>query len=155
MNDIPRQSIKILSVLVMVSMLAACASQPPAAISRIPASNLTVAEVRLNPEPSIGAVVRWGGVIKKVENKSSQTWLEVVSHRLGEDGKPQQEGGSDGRFIAVLSGFVDPVVYQTGYLLTVVGVIESFVSRPIGDFQYSFPVVEVSGSYLWQKYRSR
>jgi len=150
MKDVFRQSMQLLSILIMVSMLAACASQPPAAISRIPSANLSINGARLNPEASVGVEVRWGGVITKVENKSSQTWVEVVGHRLGKDGKPQQQGGSEGRFIAVLSGFADPLVYQAGHLLTVVGIIQSFVTRPIGEYQYSFPLVSVTGSYMWQ-----
>jgi len=150
MKAVSSQSIQLLSLMVMVSILAACATQPPAAISRIPAANLSVSGARLDPESAVGVEVRWGGVITRVENKSSQTWVEVVSHRLGKDGKPQHEGASDGRFIAVLSGFADPLVYQAGHLLTVIGVIQSFVDQPIGEYQYSFPLVSVSGSYMWQ-----
>ena len=150
MKDVSRQSMKLLSILIMVAMLAACATQPPASISRVPSANLSVNGARLNPESAIGVEVRWGGVITKVENKSSQTWVEVVSHGLGKDGKPQTDGGSDGRFIAVLSGFADPLVYQAGHLLTVVGTIQSFVNQPIGEYQYSFPLVSVSGSFMWR-----
>ena len=100
-----------------------CASKPPEAISRIPADNPSVASVRLNIDQYMGAEVRWGGEISKVENRADQTWVEIVRRQLWGDGKPKTSGKSDGRFIANFSGFVDPVVYEVGQLLTVVGTI--------------------------------
>ena len=137
-------------LVIIVALVAGCAGQPPVAISKIPAEILTVAQVGAAPEHFTGAEVRWGGMITQVENRASQTWVEVVSRELGRDGRPDVKGGSDGRFIASFPGFADPVVYQAGYLLTVVGTLEAPVTRPIGDYYYTFPVVAVTGSYLWK-----
>jgi len=135
--------------LIIVTILSGCASKPPLSISKVPPGNLTVAEVQANPVLFINSEVRWGGVITQVENKASQTWIEVVSRELGRDGKPREQDSSGGRFIASIAGFADPVVYQIGHLLTVVGTIEQQVKRPIGEYQYTFPVVAVTGSYMW------
>jgi outer membrane lipoprotein len=141
---------KYTGLLILVIVLSSCASQPPASISRIPAEQLTVAEVRVAPERFIGAEVRWGGTIVSVENKRAKTWVEVVSRSLESNGRPDVDGKSHGRFIASISGFADPLVYSVGDLLTVVGVVEEQVSRDIGEYEYKFPVVRVSGSYLWR-----
>lgn len=135
---------------IIVVLLSGCASKPPLAISRVPPGSLSVAEVRASPERFIGAEVRWGGMITSVENKATQTWIEVVSRVLAKDGMPKVASRSDGRFIASLTGFADPVVYQVGYLLTVVGTLEPQVKRPIGEYEYTFPVVAVTGSHLWK-----
>jgi len=131
-------------------ILNGCAAQVPAPISMIPEGNLSVAEARANQERFVGSEVRWGGVITTVENQASQTLIEVVGRALKKNGQPSVDSGSSGRFIASFRGFVDPVVYSAGKLLTVVGTIEGETTRPIGEYAYSFPVVTVSGSYLWQ-----
>lgn len=134
----------------MIVFSGGCASKPPEAISKIPADNPSLTSVRLNIDQYIGADVRWGGEISKVENKNDHTWIEIVRRDLWEDGKPQTSGKSDGRFIVSFTGFVDPVVYVIGGLLTVVGTIEGKIERPIGEYDYVFPIVAVEGSYLWK-----
>ena len=135
----------------LIMVLAGCASKPPEAISKIPAENPALAKVLTNVNQYMGTEIRWGGEISKVENRADKTWIEVVRRELWGDGKPKVDGASDGRFIADIAGFADPVVYEVGRLFTVVGVIIDKVERPIGDFDYLFPVVKVEGSYLWEK----
>jgi len=142
---------KIAWTVYLILILGGCATQVPAPISTIPTANLSVAEVRAGPGSFVGSEVRWGGVITTVDNKASQTWVEVVSRALRNNGQPRVDSGSSGRFIASFSGFVDPVVYSAGKLLTVVGTIEGETTRLIGEYDYSFPLVTVSSSYLWQE----
>ncbi len=134
----------------MIAIVGGCASKPPAAISKIPSENPSLTRVRLDIDSFIGSEVRWGGVISKVENKANETWVELVRQKLRENGKPRTSGKSDGRFIASFEGFVDPVVYEVGRLLTVVGTIERKTQEPIGEYDYLFPIVSVEGSYLWK-----
>jgi outer membrane lipoprotein len=135
---------------IFVLILIGCASQAPVPISKIPVGNVSVAEVRADTARFIDSEVRWGGVITKVENKASQTWVEIVSRKLNKNGQPKVSGESGGRFIASFKGFADPIVYKTGNLLTVLGTVEGQTTRPIGEYAYSFPVVTVTASYLWQ-----
>lgn len=144
--------------MITMAVLSGCASKPPAAISKVPPENLSLTRVRMDIENFIGAEVRWGGVISKIENRATHTWIELVRRKLRDDGKPATDGRSDGRFIASFEGFVDPVVYEVGRPLTVVGRIEAGTKRPIGDYDYLFPIVAVEGSYLWKaasEYRDR
>jgi len=131
--------------------VSACASGPPESISQVPHDNPSLTRVRLDPDAYIGAAVRWGGVISQVENKTDQTWVEIVRMELRSNGRPVSAGDSDGRFIASFDRFLDPVVYEVGRPLTVVGKIGSIVRRPIGEYEYLFPVVTVEGSHLWQR----
>jgi outer membrane lipoprotein len=134
----------------LVILVAGCASQPPAPIRNAPAVNLSVDEVRADVNRFIGSPVRWGGTISKVENKANQTWIEIIARDLHKDAQPKISGPSGGRFIASFQGFADPAVYSVGDLLTVVGSIEGKATRPIGEYSYDFPVVAVTGSYLWR-----
>lgn len=135
--------------LTTILLLFGCAVQPPAPISRIPPGNISVSEVRSDISRFKGIEVRWGGEISRVDNKENHTWIEIVSRELQKNGQPQSEGHSGGRFIASFKGFADPMVYQVGMQLTVLGVVEEKTSRTIGDYEYAFPVVSVTGSYLW------
>ena len=119
----------------------------------MPPENPGLEAVRANIERYIGAEVRWGGVVASVENRTDETWIEIVRYPLREDARPRSGGLSDGRFIASFRRFLDPVVYQVGRPLTVVGTIRDKVERPIGDYDYLFPIVAVEGSYLWQSDR--
>ena len=133
------------------ALLTGCASKPPPSISRIPPENPSLTRVRMDIDRYIGTEVRWGGVISKVENRADNTWIEIVRHDLRSNGRPIAGGKSDGRFIASFERFADPLVYETGRPLTVVGTIESKTSRQIGEYDYLFPVVSVEGSFLWQQ----
>jgi outer membrane lipoprotein len=151
-----RQIRKFNLVIITIALLGGCASKPPAAISKVPPENPSLTSVRMDIDSFIGTEVRWGGVISKVENRATHTWIELVRQKLRENGKPRTDDRSDGRFIASFEGFVDPVVYEVGRPLTVVGTIEAKTERSIGDYDYLFPIVTVEGSYLWKaatKYR--
>ena len=138
------------SLILMILSLAGCASGPPEPISRAIHDNPSLTRVRLDIEAFNGADVRWGGIVSKIENKAEQTWIEIVKMPLRSNGKPEAAGSSEGRFIASFDRFLDPVVYEIGGRLTVVGRIDGSIQRPIGDYDYLFPIVVVDGSYLWQ-----
>ncbi|UCH40083.1 MAG: Slp family lipoprotein [Gammaproteobacteria bacterium] len=142
---------KTITLLITGLLLVACASKPPEAISKVPQDNPSLTRVRMDIDAYIGAEVRWGGEISQVENKADRTWIEIVRQDLRKNGRPVTGGKSDGRFIASFDRFLDPVVYEVGRPLTVVGTIESRVNRAIGDYDYQFPVVVVEGSFLWKK----
>ncbi len=136
-------------------LLTGCANNPPAAISVVPDQNPSLTRVRMEIDAYIGESVRWGGVITRVENRQDRTWIELVRQPLRDNGRPIAGSRSDGRFIADFDGFRDPVVYEVGRLLTVVGTIEAKTNRAIGDYDYLFPLVAVEGSFLWKKSKPR
>lgn len=131
-------------------LLGACASKPPDAISKAPHHNPSLTQVRLEIDRYLGAELRWGGKISKIENRAEDTWIEIVQMPLSARAKPLSSGKSDGRFIASFDKFVDPVVYEVGRKLTVVGTIDGKVRRAIGEYDYLFPIVKVEGSFLWK-----
>ena len=140
---------KILAIIAVVLMLFGCAALEPLPVSKIPVANVSVAEVRADGARFIGAEVRWGGTISRVENKATETWIEIVSRQLRSSGQPLVAGSSSGRFIASFQGFFDPEVYKKGLQLTVLGPITGQTKRSIGEHDYSFPIVSATASYLW------
>jgi outer membrane lipoprotein len=139
------------SIAILAAMLlSACASQIPQQIRNVPENSPSVAEVRSDGEQLIGTRVRWGGTIADVENRESQTWIEIVARELQDNARPRESDSSQGRFLARVDGFLDPAIYSKGREITVVGDILGKKTRTIDEYEYRYPVVEVESHYLWE-----
>ena len=137
--------------LVLLFGLGGCASPIPQAIRSTPGQALTVAQVQRDPASVAGQHVRWGGTIIAVNNLADVTEVEVLSRPLDADGEPRIGQPGAGRFIARVTGFVDPAEYQKDRPLTVVGALSGVATRPVGHYAYAYPVVRVETRYLWPK----
>lgn len=135
--------------IVMAMLVAGCTSYIPAPIRSAPPDSPPLAVVRDHPNDAVGKTVRWGGILAKVDNQQTETWVEIVDKSLGWNGAPLETDKSQGRFIARIAGFLDPIIYERGRRLTILGTIEPAVTHRIGDFTYLFPVVLVSEHHLW------
>ncbi len=142
---------KILCYITLLMLISGCATQVPTAISKPPEKELTIEQVQMDIDKYSGSQVRWGGVITKVDNQASQTWVEIVTRKLSKNGQPLSDSQSHGRFIASFATFIDPAVYKVGTSITVVGTITEEHVGMIGEYAYKFPVVTVSSVYLWPK----
>lgn len=131
-------------------LLAGCATSTPEAIREPPPEDLSLAEVRGNVDAHIGKRVRWGGTIAGVENRPEETWLEIVAQPLDRSGRPRAVNGSLGRFIAKVKGFLDPAVHAKGREVTVAGTVAGTLTRPIGEYPYTYVVVDADTVKLWE-----
>lgn len=98
-----------------------------------------------------GQAARWGGIITSVENKPEQTIIEVVHFPLNHYGKPLTNDDTAGRFKAVISNFVDPILFGEGRLVTFVGTVGAPLAGLVGEQPYMFPSLDVENYYLWRK----
>lgn len=147
-------ALRIVLVVVLALLAAACASNVPRNISTTPAGDLSVADVRTDIVNHIGDSVRWGGSIIAVEHDEDLTRVEIISRRLRRDGRPLEEDGSFGRFIATFEGFLDPAIYFEGREITVFGHVEGEFDGQIGKRPYVYPVVQVSEHQLWRRFEN-
>ena len=135
-------------VLAVLAMLAGCASVPEV-LRGGPEKGPDPTQVRTTPKQYAGMTVRWGGVIVDVENGPAQSLVQVVSRPLSTNARPLETDQTWGRFVARITGFIDPVDYAAGREITVVGVLEGTEQRNIDAYPYSYPVVRATGYYLW------
>lgn len=146
------QGLHRLSAAFAVLVLAAgCAVNPPRGLEAVPEAP-GAATVQGDPERYRGQVVRWGGEILDVHNRTGLTEVEVYSRPLYDNAEPRPEGGDGVRFIARIGRFLDPVEYQPGRRLTVRGKVQSAVTRAVGEYPYVYPVVDAETHHLWPKY---
>ncbi|MBF8999912.1 MULTISPECIES: Slp family lipoprotein [Vibrio] len=94
--------------------------------------------------------VRLGGVIAGVSNLANKTRLEIVNLPIDKTGRPNLSVEPKGRFIAYVDGFLDPVSYSKGRLITVIGQTMTAEKGHIGDYKQTFPVMRVTGEHLWK-----
>ncbi len=98
-----------------------------------------------------GKPIRWGGAIASIENKQQSTVLEVVYYPLTGYGRPIVDDESMGRYRVHINGFMDPMVYQVGRLMTFTGTLKGVEEGLVGEHNYVFPSVEGDNYYLWKK----
>lgn len=139
----------IIILLAAASFLSGCSSNTPELIKKAPINDISVNQAQREIEPLIGRRVRWGGTIVAVDNLKEETVIELLSRPLSKGGEPIAESPGIGRFLAVTVGFVDPTQYPLGRLLTISGTLSKLIIRPIGEYPYRYPVIEIDTLYLW------
>ncbi|MGQ7846924.1 Slp family lipoprotein [Granulosicoccus sp. 3-233] len=159
-----RTGLRYLITLASVIVLSACAiSQPSPPAGDAPLAGITVSQaieserlteldqIVANPATTDEQRVRWGGSIASVMNRSDgSTLLEIVSRPLHSGGRPIHDDRSDGRFLALLDGFLDPEIVKVGRDMTVVGRLSGKAAGKVGESDYLFPVVLISDYRFWK-----
>ncbi|QXO19170.1 MULTISPECIES: Slp family lipoprotein [Vibrio] len=101
-------------------------------------------------DPASQAEVRLGGVIASVTNLADKTRIEIVNLPIDDVGRPSLTSEPQGRFVAYVNGFLDPITYGQGRLITLVGTTTSPEMGKVGEFEQMLPVMKASGYYLWK-----
>ena len=128
--------------------LAACAPAPIYKTSGA-AVFATPAQAGQTPERYSGNQVIWGGRIVHVSNFADHSEVELLGYPLDSSQRPRANDSGSGRFIAVLHGYVEPLNYPAGALMTVDGKLNGTRSGKVGEADYLFPLVDVTQSHVW------
>lgn len=128
--------------------LAACA---PAPIYKNAPDMVTAPpfQVSQTPERFANGNVIWGGRVVAVHNLSDRSEIEVLAYPLDSSQRPKANDSGNGRFIAVMHGFVEPMDYPPGALLTISGKLGGSRAGQVGEASYVFPLVNVGQSHVW------
>ncbi len=102
-----------------------------------------------DPVAHRGRVVLVGGDIIAVENRSGESLLAVLQKSLDARHRPADEDVSQGRFLIRVAGFLDPAIYRHGRKVTVLGPVLGWEVRPLGEIQYTYPVIGRQEMQLW------
>jgi outer membrane lipoprotein len=137
--------------LLAAAALAIAGCEPPLFAELLPRvqKGLTFPAVLQNPTQYKGAVVIWGGVILSTTNSKTGSEAVVLGTPLDASGRPMPARYSRGRFIAKTPGFLDPEVFRRDRRVTFGGEVVGSETRPLGDTQYTYPIINVLRSHVW------
>jgi outer membrane lipoprotein len=106
--------------------------------------------VQKDPPAFQGKTVLWGGIIVETINRANETIIKVRQTDLDYQTRPANLDRSQGRFLIQYGGFLDPAIYKEGREITAVGEISGKEVFPLGDLQYTYPVMTAKEIYLWE-----
>ncbi len=132
-----------------ILLLAGCASVISREVLREVDQNVSFEQLLEEPEAYKGRTLLLGGDIIETQNLPDKTVVVVLQRPLGFRGKPAAKDISEGRFILSAPGFLDPAIYSHGRKVTVAGVVVGKEVRPLGEIEYTYPIIEKRELYLW------
>ncbi len=100
-------------------------------------------------ERSVGARVRWGGIVVDTSTGRDETCVEVLARELDRAMRPRATDIARGRFLACRDGFLDPAIFFNGREITVTGRLTGFTHGTIGEFEYRYPRLDADVFHLW------
>jgi outer membrane lipoprotein len=107
--------------------------------------------MRRDPGGYTGRTVLLGGYILEVRNLPEKTRIVVLQTPLGSQDRPEPRDQSEGRFVIVADGFLDPAVYSTDLGITVAGTVMGEEVVQIDQVSYPTLAVKPMEMHLWQK----
>ena len=115
-------------------------------------TNVPFAVLQKEPERFSGKLVMVGGTIIDTRNLNDGTQIEVLQKQLDYDGRPALTDETGGRFLVVLSQFLDGAVYHRGRSITIIGEIAGSIVQPLDEIAYRYPVLTAKELHLWSPY---
>ncbi len=141
---------KIYGVLLVTSgLLTGCVTVPEAIRGTSPTPQTDLVRVMNAPSLYVGQESRFGGRVVGIRNEADRTRLEISSMPLDDGARPRLGALSDGRFIAYVKGFLEPVDFKN-QLVTVVGPITGTEQGTIGHRPYRYVVIDAQGYKRWR-----
>ncbi|MEL7628380.1 Slp family lipoprotein [Pectobacterium aroidearum] len=129
-------------------LLSGCVTIPDAIKGTSPTPQDDLVRVMNAPQIYVGQESRFGGRVVSIRNEANKTRLEIASMPLDSGAKPLLDMPSEGRFIAYVNRFLEPVDFKD-QLVTVVGPIIGTEQGAIGDKPYRYVVIDAQGYKRW------
>jgi outer membrane lipoprotein len=103
---------------------------------------ISVPVVQSNPEQYTGQKVLWGGIIVSTKNLKEHSRIEVLSQELAFMDQPLRYASkSQGRFLVMSPGYLDPLLYKADMQITVAGIVSGVKSEKIGEMSYPYVLI--------------
>jgi outer membrane lipoprotein len=96
-----------------------------------------------------GTEILWGGRIVEVRNRADASEIVIVAYPLDRGQRPRLKEPSQGRFIAVLEGYVESYDYPHDRFLTLSGKVDGSLVEDVDEQPYVYTVVRAEGLHLW------
>lgn len=117
--------------------------------------DLNFARLIDSPEKYRGEKVLLGGRIVQTRNIGDHSEIEVIQKPLDFMGYPLIGDETGGRFIFVVSQYLESEIYSKDRFITGVGIVSAGRVGKIGDSDYQYAVIAVEELHLWEKLSRR
>ena len=142
---------KLLIFLVLIMAASGCAHVVSWEMREKAAKDLPFGAVLSNPEKYKGEIVIWGGlIIDSVNEADGTSTIKVLETSLDSYGLPDDDEYSKGRFLAKVPRYLDKEIYKNGRKITLAGEVMGKEVLPLGEAQYTYPVISVKEIHLWK-----
>ncbi len=131
-----------LFVLIGLPFLNGCGSVISDAVLMDVDRTITIPMVQSDPQAYKDRKVLWGGVIVSTKNFEDSSRIEVLAQKLAFMDQPLRYAEtSQGRFLILAPGYVDPLIYKPDMQITVAGTIKGVKREKIGEMSYPYVLV--------------
>jgi outer membrane lipoprotein len=144
-NHVLSLSLAMLAMLLLVG----CAHVISKGVLQEVDTSISFTQLSKAPEAYQGKTVLVGGDVIETQNLLDKTQIVILQRPLGSRGEPGMGDVSEGRFIIQTPEFLDPAIYSPGRKLTVAGTVVGKEMRPLGEIEYTYPIIEKRELYLW------
>jgi outer membrane lipoprotein len=101
----------------------------------------TLTQLRTTHEAYKDSIVMLGGDIVSTRNLTEGTLLEVLQKPLDATDRPLDTDRTEGRFMALCEGHLDPAVYSKGRQVTLAGRVLGTRTDTVGEITYVSPLL--------------
>ena len=138
-----------LTCVLVAALLSACATPGPFVAA--PTASPPVWYVAENLARYENQNVLWGGMIVEITNTERYTELEMLGFPLDAKQQPQTEKADEGRYILIVSGFLDPAEFAVGRFITFPGRVTGSRQGELRGEPYIWPMLDTLQPHLWPK----
>lgn len=140
---------KRLFLMLIIASLLGCAHVISQELRERADKELSFAALLKDPDRYAGRFVILGGIIASSANTEEGTYIEVVQNPLDFRGRPEYKDVSGGRFLILYEGYLDSAIYSQGKEVTVAGEVIGKRVLPLGEIQYTYPLIKSSEIHLF------
>jgi len=112
--------------------------------------DITFKQVIKDPDTHKGKTILISGIILGSRNTKEGTLIEILQKPADIEGRPKDVDDSDGRFLALYDGYLDTAIYSRGRDAAVAGEITGKRILPLGEIDYTYPLVSIKKIHLFK-----
>lgn len=147
-------------LILLLSVMSGCSSTPvvPEQFRSQIDSSISFRDMQATPQSYRGRTVLLGGEILSAKRTQEGTEFEILQLPVTTDDPPaERRSESQGRFLALDRGAMDPASFPAGTRVTLVGEVKGDEVRRLDESEYRYLTVDVKHLYVWDAdtYRER
>lgn len=142
-------SYRFLLILFSLLLFSGCAGVISDPVAKQVNQRASLEAVKVQPTNFEGDMILWTGQIVSTENLKEGTRIEIVQKPAAFNRRPRVSDATEGRFLALADEYLDPTIYERGREVSVAGRLDGQKTLPLGETEYTYPLVRVQELHLW------